>query len=920
MKPLKPPKPGSETAHDILRHRRQPLDVFFQPQNVAVIGATEKEGSVGRTLVRNLITSPFGGTVFPINPKRPNVLGIKSYPTIAAVPEPVDLAVIVTPAPTVPGLIGECADAGVKGAIIISAGFKETGAAGVELEGQVMEQARRGQVRIVGPNCLGIMNPRLGFNATFAHTIARPGKVAFISQSGALCTAILDWSLKEHVGFSAFVSVGSMLDVGWGDLIDYLGSDPHTQSILMYMETIGDARAFLSAAREVALNKPIIAIKVGRSDAAARAAASHTGSMTGSDDVLNAAFRRCGVLRVDTIAELFGMAEVLGKQPRPRGPRVTIVTNAGGPGALATDALILGGGKLAELSGETMSALNQILPPAWSHNNPVDVLGDASAEKYARTLDIVSKDPASDAVLVILTLQAMTDPTGTAEALKPYAAVEGKPIIAAWMGGADVAAGEAILNRANIPTFNYPDAAARAFNYMWRYSDNLKSIYETPLPPTRDQDGVPDRGKADKIIATVKKTGRTILTEHESKQLLAAYGIPTVETHIAKSEEDAVKKADKIGYPVVLKLYSETITHKTDVGGVKLNLAAAAAVKKAFREIEQSVTEKASAKDFQGVTVQPMIKLDGYELILGSSIDPQFGPVLLFGLGGQLVEVFKDRALALPPLNTTLARRVMEQTRIHAALKGVRGRKAVDLAALEGLFVGFSQLVVEQRWIKEIDINPLLVSPERLLALDARVVLHDPKCDESKLPRLAIRPYPTRYASPWKTTKGKAVTIRPIRPEDEPAIVKFHQTLSESSVHYRYFHLINLTQRVAHERLVRVCCNDYDREMALVVEHRDPKSGESVILAVGRLIKVHGTDRAEFAILVSDPYQRHGLGTELLRRLIEIGRAEGVRRITADILPDNQGMLRVCEKLGFTTKHSVEEEVVKASITLSPAK
>ncbi len=375
-----------------------------------------------------------------------------------------------------------------------------------------------------------------------------------------------------------------------------------------------------------------------------------------------------------------------------------------------------------------------------------------------------------------------------------------------------------------------------------------------------------------------------------------------------------MKIATEIGYPIVLKLYSETITHKTDVGGVKLNLANAAAVRKAFREIAKSVAEKASAKDFQGVTVQPMIELDGYELILGSSVDPQFGPVLLFGLGGQLVEVFKDRALALPPLNTTLARRMMEQTRIHAALRGVRGRKAVDTVALEHLIVRFSQLVVEQRWIKEIDINPLLASPERLLALDARVVLHDPTLSEDQLPRSAIRPYPTQYVSPWKLKDGAAVTIRPILPEDEPLMVKFHETLSESSVHYRYFHLINLSQRVAHERLTRVCFNDYDREMALVVERKT--ASEHVILAVGRLIKMTGTTDAEFAILVSDKYQRHGLGTELLRRLVEIGRIEGVKRITADILPDNKGMLRVCEKIGFTLKHSADEEVTKATIDL----
>src|SRR5208283_2704858 len=541
----------------------------------------------------------------------------------------------------------------------------------------------------VGPNCLGMMMPNIGLNATFATTIANPGNVGFLSQSGALCTAILDWSLKENVGFSAFVSLGSMLDVSWGDLIQYLGDDPKTKSIVIYMESIGDARAFLSAAREVALTKPIIVIKPGRTAAAAKAAASHTGSLTGSDEVLQAAFQRVGVLRVETISELFDMAEVLAKQPRPRGPRLTIVTNAGGPAVLATDALITGGGQIADLTPETMAALNAILPPTWSHNNPVDIIGDAGAELYAKAVNLAAKDPNTDGLLVILTPQAMTDATATAEQLKPYARLEGKPIIASWMGAGEVEAGEDILNAANIPTFKYPDRAARAFYYMWRYSDNLRSLYETPATADDSNQSPIDRPKVDKLLQAARKTGRTILTEHESKQLLAAYGIPTVETHIARSELDAVKLAARLGFPVVLKLYSETITHKTDVGGVQLNLRTAAAVRQAWKAIESAVAKKVGKEHFLGVTVQPMIKLDGYELIVGSSVDPQFGPVLLFGTGGQLVEVFKDRALGLPPLNATLARRMMERTRIFTALKGVRGRKATNIAALEQLLVRF---------------------------------------------------------------------------------------------------------------------------------------------------------------------------------------------------------------------------------------
>ena len=770
-------------------------------------------------------------------------------------------------------------------------------------------------MRIIGPNCLGVMCPLTGLNATFATTIARPGNVGFLSQSGALCTAVLDWSLQENVGFSAFMSIGSMLDVGWGDLIHYLGDDPRTQSIVIYMESIGDARSFLSAAREVALTKPIIVIKAGRSEAAAKAAASHTGSLTGSDEVLDAAFRRCGVLRVNSIAEIFSMAEVLAKQPRPQGPRLTILTNAGGPGVLATDALVAGGGELAKVSKATMEALNPILPAAWSHNNPIDVIGDASPERYAKAVEIVLKDQDSDGLMVILTPQAMTDPTQTAEHLKPYAKMA-KPILASWMGGADVEAGRRILTRAGIPSFDYPDTAAEAFNYMWRYSYNLRGIYETPSLPMAGADDAPDRATAEKIINAVRKEGRTILTEFESKNLLSAYGIPTVTTLIAKTEAEAVKLAEKIGYPVVLKLYSETITHKTDVGGVQLNLRTADAVKKAFQTIKTSVAKKAKASDFLGVTVQPMIKLEGYEIIIGSSLDPQFGPVLLFGTGGQLVEVFKDRALALPPLNTTLARRMMEQTKIYTALKGVRGRKAVNMAALEQLMVRFSQLVVEQRWVKEIDINPLLASPDQLVALDARVVIHDTKVTVDQLPKAAIRPYPMQYASSWKTAKGAATLIRPIQPEDEPLMVDFHKTLSERSVYLRYFQPLQLSQRVTHERLTRICFNDYDRELALVVERKNAANSTREIIGVGRLVKQHGTNTGEFVVIISDLWQGQGMGRELTKRLIQIARDEKLSRLEADMMTENVAMQAVCKKLGFKLEKGSTEPAIHAALKL----
>lgn len=892
------------------------LEAIFSPRAVAVIGATEKAGSVGRAILWNLISSPFGGTVYPVNPKRPNVLGIRSYPEIGTVPEPVDLAVIVTPAPTVPQVIGECVEANVKSAIIISAGFKEIGPEGAELEAKVLEKARHGRMRLIGPNCLGVMRPHLGLNATFAAQTAQPGTVGFLSQSGALCTAILDWSLRAQVGFSAFVSIGSMLDVGWGDLIDYLGNDPYTKCIVIYMESIGDARSFLSASREVALTKPIIVIKAGRTAAAAHAAASHTGSLSGSDEVLDAAFRRVGVLRVDSISQIFDMAEVLAKQPRPRGPRLAIVTNAGGPGVLATDALIESHGELASLSPTTLDSLNAFLPAAWSHGNPMDILGDADPQRYARTLEIVARDPAIDGLLAILTPQAMTDPTAIARALSQSANVSGKPVLASWMGGEIVEPGERILDQAGIATFAYPDTAAQTFSAMWRSFYNLQALYETPVLPVGSASTAKAASQAKAIIGAARSEGRTILTEAESKQILAAYGIPTVETRIATTEVQAIAAAQAIGFPVVLKLHSKTITHKTDVGGVQLNLADEAAVGRAYRAIESAVSHTAGAEHFQGVTVQPMVNLDGYELIVGSSLDPQFGPVLLFGTGGQLVEVFRDRALGLPPLNTTLARRIMEQTRIITALKGVRGRRPVDLENLEQLLVRFSHLIVEQPWIKELDINPLLASPDRLLALDARMILHGPDVADADIPRPAIRPYPTQYTHSWTAKDGTPLIIRPIRPEDEPSLVKFHHTLSDRSVALRYFHVMTLNARVAHERLTRICFIDYDREMALVAEYEDPHSHDHEIVGVGRLSKVRGRSEAEFALLVSDRFQRRGIGRTLLERLIQVGRDEKISRIIGDILPENNDMQGLCEKLGFRLDRTPDDPVIKAAIEL----
>jgi acetyltransferase len=655
------------------------------------------------------------------------------------------------------------------------------------------------------------------------------------------------------------------------------------------MESIGDARSFLSAAREVSLTKPIILIKAGRTAESAKAAVSHTGSLAGSDEALSAALRRVGVLRVDTIADLFGMAEVLAKQPRPKGPRLTIVTNAGGPGVIATDALIANGGKLAEITPNEMKAFDELLPAPWSHNNPIDILGDADAETYAKVVELAVKSSKSDATLVILTPQDMTDPKTTAEKLKPFARLD-KPIFASWMGADSVKDGDAILTSAGIPCFEFPDLACKTFAYMWKYSYNLQGIYEVPIPIVTDGAScIVAHSALHQIFEKALKENRTILDEVESKQVLQAYDIPCTPTWAAKSGEESVALAKKIGFPVVLKLYSHTITHKNDVGGVKLNLQNENEVLNAFAEIQKGV----SKDDFLGVTVQPMIRLEGYELILGSAVDAEFGPVILFGSGGQFVEVYQDRSLALPPLTTTLARRMMEQTKIYSALSGSHSRKSVDLQELEKILVQFSNLIASQPWIKECDINPLMVSSDRFIAVDARVILHDPKTKKEELPRPAIRPYPTQYVEEFALDNLGSVTLRPIRPEDEPLIVQFHKDLSEQTVRQRYLKVLNYEERIAHQRLVRICFNDYDREIALAAV----RNGQ--ILAVIRLTKITGSSNATFALTIKDQWQNKGLGTKLMKKMLEVAKEEKVKHLFAQMLGENLQMKKLCSRFGF---------------------
>jgi acetyltransferase len=895
--PVMTPATTLDPAHNFLLSEYKTMGAFFEPKAVAVIGATEKMCSVGRTLFWNLIKSPFGGLVYPINPKRDQVLGIKAYADLASLPTPADLAVVVTPATGVPAVMQDCADHGIKSVIIISAGFKEVGPEGVALEQKIQAIAQQHGIRIIGPNCLGAMNPINGFNATFANGIARPGNIGFISQSGALCTAVLDWSFEQNVGFSKFISLGSMLDVDWGDLIYALGEDPHTDSILVYMETVGDARAFLSAAREISQIKPIILIKPGRTQEAAQAAASHTGSLAGSDDVLDAAFERAGVLRVDTISELFSLADVLSKQSRPKGPNLAIVTNAGGPGVLATDALIQHGGKLAPISPSVIEQLNRFLPSAWSHGNPIDVLGDADPTRYAEATKFVVNDTETDGVLVILTPQAMTDPTQTAQALAPLLANSPVPVLASWMGGQDVAAGEAILNRAGIPTYPYPDDAAKTFSLMWQYSQRRKLLYETPLPVDDSSfDPVTAQQTVANQLKILRAEGQLLLSEYEAKRLLAAYHIPTVETRLAHTVDEAVQQAEAIGYPVVLKLHSLVLTHKSDVGGVQLNLRNADQVRDAWQEVQAGALQHGGADAFLGVTVQRMQPLrGGTEVILGVSYDEQFGPVILFGSGGKYVEVFKDKALALPPLNATLVQRLIEQTKVVEILKGVRGEAAADIASLVGTIVRFSQLILNHPEIRELDINPLWVGSgtQGHIALDARVLLHE---QQATIRKSAIRRYPQQYVEEVTRKDGYRIRLRPIRPEDEPQMRAFHETLSQESIFARFQADLGLEHRINHERLSRICFNDYDREIALILQ--DSFSGH--ILGVGRLSKLPGQDTvATFRVLIADACQKKGLGSLMVQKLQAIARQEKLTLLRTLLHESNHGLRRICERLGF---------------------
>jgi len=885
------------------------LNRIFKPGSVAVVGASATPSTVGFTVLHNLLHSGFSGEVFAVNPHHASIQGIRAYPAVSALPRAPDLAVVCTPAATVPTIIEECGKANILGLIIISAGFREIGPKGKALEETVRETASRFDgMRILGPNCLGIIVPGLGLNASFAADTPQGGSIAFLSQSGALCTAVLDWALVEDIGFSHFVSLGNMLDVDFGDLIDYLAEDEQTRSIILYIESITGARKFVSAARAFTRTKPIIVYKAGRFAESAKAAASHTGALAGEDAVYDAAFSRAGIVRVFKSEEMFDCAELLARQRIPRGDRLGIVTNAGGPGVMATDALMSLQGKLASLSEETFRKLDALLPPHWSKGNPIDVLGDAPPERYARAIELTLADKGVDAALVILAPQAITDPTAAAKVVSAIRTRSTKPILCTWMGGRTVGEGVQLLNHAGLPTYGTPEQAVQAFMHMVTYARNREVLYETPLDINVAV--TPDRRDHEARFREHVERGQETLSEAVSKELLESYGLPVTKPRFAASAEQAVEVARQLGYPVVMKVQSPHITHKTDVGGVVLNLREDREVMDAFQGVVARARESRPEATVEGVTIQPMItRADGFEMILGSKKDPTFGSAILVGMGGVAAEVFRDRALGLPPLNERLATHMVEALKSWPLLTGHRGRPRVNLEKLVEILIRFSYLVADLPQIKEIDVNPLLVTPRDVMALDARVILDGDAVRKPVKPysHLVIRPYPEQYVQARTLLDGTRALLRPIRPEDEPLWHELLASCSRASLFQRFQYVFTRT----HEMAARFCFIDYDREMAIVAEIEE--GGRRKLVGVGRLVSNFDRETAEYAVLVTDAWQGRGLGSLLTDYCLEIAKDWGAKRVVAVTTPDNVRMLEVFKKRDFEMKTNLDDKIVEVT-------
>ena len=867
---------------------------MLDPKTIAVIGASESEGSVGRTIMDNALASA-GRVVFPVNPRRDTIFDLKSYPSIGDVGAEIDLAMVATPAATVPDVLAQCAAAGVHGAIVVSAGFSETGKAGARLDARIRKVLRNSPMRVVGPNCLGIIRPTVGLNASFLQITPEAGNIALISQSGALGTGMLDWAIDAQVGFSMFASVGGMVDVDFADLIDFLGEDEHTRSILIYMETIGNARRFMSAARGFARNKPIIVLKPGRYAESARAALSHTGSMAGGDEIYEAAFRREGVLRVHEVADLFHAAAVLDSHRLPKGRDVAIITNAGGLGVMATDAIVEYGGRLAPLSEETVTTLNAALPPYWSHANPIDVLGDAGSDRFVAAVRACLEDDGVNGILLIYTPQGNARPDEMAERVAELVRGSDKPLITVLMGGATVRNGRRIFSDAGIPSYDTPEAAVKTYLGMYRYSANLDLLYETPAELTIDI--APPRHNLEAMLRRIAKSGRLVLTEEESKRFLTTYGLPVVRQETTHNVGEALVAAKALGYPVVLKVVSHDITHKNAAGGVEVGICSPEDLERSYAQLLERVKLRSPDAEIEGVAVQMMVRHIDYEIILGMKKDRQFGSVIIFGSGGVGAERLADFSVSLPPLNPILARRMMEDTRIYRSLsEPPTGVDPPDLAALDELITKLSNLVVDFPEIAEIDINPVVIAQGKPVAVDARIIIDQSVLDGSPdTPHLVITPYPTRFVSPWKLTDGTEVLLRPIKSEDEPMIAEMLATMSEESLHDRFYEGV---PEFTHNRLVRFTNIDYERELAIVAE-LTTKSGKRII-GVGRLIGDPERGEGEFTVIVHDKFHGRGLGYKLVDLVIGIAEERGFKRLVGTISADNQRMLDLVEELGFS--------------------
>jgi len=875
---------------------RKQLKKLLQPKSIAVIGASDNQESVGFVVMKNLLEGQFKGQITPVNLRHRKVQGRDGYYRIGDLPEAPDLAVVTTPAYAVLQVVRECGEAGVGGLAILSAGFNELDEEGRHRLERVQQISREYNMRVLGPNCLGFINPHLSINASFSPHMAKPGNIAFISQSGALGIATLDWAVEQGVGFSYFISVGNMADVGFADLIDFFGTDHRTSCILIYMESLKEPRRFMSAARAFARYKPVIVLKAGRSLEGRRAAFSHAGVLVGSDAGYTAAFRRSGIIRVSTIAQLFNCAQSLAMQPRPAGKRLAILTNAVGPGVLATDYLIANEGELAALSDKTYDKLNEALPVNWSHSNPVNVLGDATYDLYAKALEALLRDTNVDAVLVILTYHVITDPEAVAHAVVKASKKSQKTVLAAWMGEQGVEEAREILEEGKVPNYRYPESAVDVFLKMYQYNRNLQALFETPSE--EPEQFKPQKKKAAEIIRQVQQQGRNQMLEHEAKALMACYDLDVTAYKLTQDADEAVAFAETCGYPVVLKVATPDVYHKSDIGGVRLNLHNAESVKSAFEEIVNNFRDQAPAAQVHGIVVEPMVRLP-FELLIGARKDPVLGPIIAFGKGGIAVEVYRDTRLGLPPLNMALAHQLIERTKIYPLLKGYRKREGVDLEKLAFILCKFAYLLMDFPQIREIDINPLAIGEKDAIVLDAHVVLDEEVQEEKPKPyaHLIISPYPGRYKK-WITAKnGKQVFLRPIRPEDEPMELELVNSSSKESLYYRFFGYV---PKMTHELIIRFTQIDYDREMAIVALVKE--KGVERMIGVVRIIADPWGEDAEYAILVDDEWQGQGIGGQMTDYIVEIARDMRLKRIYATVLSSNQGMLGLFKKKGFTVK------------------